>query len=308
VSFGVEKNSSNVRSVGNWAQVCFVGETAMLFDILFPSVLFVIIAASVLAYRRFESSITSLFEEKEFTPRDAVLMVAAMGIMVTAIVLIPDQAIQVVFIAAYSYMLFAFTYIALKKWYVAVLPPVFFVVSYFYFWHPIVFNLFVVAFAILISVYLSGLFSWKAVWIFAILLTIMDVIQVFVTRFMIESATKLIGLGLPVILILQTYPAEATMGLGLGDIFLSGLLAIQTAKKHGEKSGIMVAVWIGIAMAMFEIVALNTGFARFFPATVVVMAGWLAGVGFSRMLGSGAKNANKELGMSHEKKGVAQAS
>jgi hypothetical protein len=277
----------------------------VLFDLLFPSVLFIVIAISVLVHPRLEKSIASLFEEKELSPRDIVLMVAAMGIMVTAIVFIPNQAIQILFIAAYSYMLFTFTYFTLKKWYVAVLPPIFFVVSYFYFWDLIMFDLFVVAFAILISVYLSSLFSWKTVWIFAVLLTIMDIIQVFGTGFMGESATKLIDLKLPVLLILQTYPAEAMMGLGLGDLFLSGLLAIQTAKKHGEKTGIMVAVWISIAMALFEVALINTGFARFFPATVVVMAGWLAGVGFNQLLHSGIKNPNKKLGMLLEKKGVA---
>jgi hypothetical protein len=305
VPLSVEKNSSNVRFINNQDQVCFIGGITVLFDLLFPSVLFVIVAISVLAYRRLEKSISSLFEEKELSPRDIVLMVAAMGIMVTVIIFIPSQAIQIVFIAAYSYMLFTFTYFTLKKWYVAVLPPAFFVVSYVYFWNLIIFNLFVVAFAILISVYLSSLFSWKTVWLFAVLLTIMDVIQVFVTGFMVESATKLINLDLPVLLILQTYPADARMGLGLGDLFLSGLLAIQTAKKHGEKTGIIVAVWIGIAMALFEIAWLNTEFARFFPATVVVMAGWLAGVGFSQLLHSSFKNPNIELSLSSEKKGVA---
>jgi len=108
---------------------------------------------------------------------------------------------------------------------------------------------------------------------------------------MAESAKKMIELKLPVILILPTYPAGTMVGLGLGDLFLAGLLAIQTAKKHGEKAGIMVAAWIGIAMALFEIALFNTGFAEFFPATVVVMAGWLAAVGFSRLLNPSSKNA-----------------
>jgi hypothetical protein len=232
-------------------------------------------------------------------------MVAAMGIMVTIIVFIPSQAIQVVFIVAYSYMLFTFTYFTLKKWYVAILPPAFFVISYLYFWDLILFDLFVVVFAILISVYLSSLFTWKTVWIFAVLLTIMDIIQVFGTGFMVESATKLINLNLPVLLIIPTYPAEATMYLGLGDLFLSGLLAIQTTKKHGEKTGIITAIWISIAMALFEIAWFSTRFAVAFPATIIVIAGWLAGIGFSQLLNSDFKNPNKKLSMLNKKKGVA---
>jgi len=136
-------------------------ENLMQLDIILPIVIFTIATASVILYQRFEKVIASLFEEKKFTTRDAVLMVVSMGVMVTVIVFIPSQALQIIFIAAYSYMLFTFTYLALKKWFFALLPPAAFVVSYFWFWNLFVFNLFVVVFAILITVYLSSLFSWK---------------------------------------------------------------------------------------------------------------------------------------------------
>jgi len=73
------------------------------------------------------------------------------------------------------------------------------------------------------------------------------------------------------------------IGLGLGDIFLAGLLAVQTAVKYDRKAGILVAGWISIAMLIFEIALFNIGFAKFFPATVVVVAGWLMGAASQRL-------------------------
>jgi len=212
------------------------------------------------------------------------LMVISMGLMVTAIVFIPKQAVQIIFITAYSYMMFSFTYIALRKWYVAVLPPIVFILFYYFYWEPLIFNLFVAIFAIIIPVYLGNLFSWKTTWIFAILLTIMDVIQVFGTGFMGKSATKMIELKLPVLLMLPTYPAGRLIGLGLGDIFLAGLLAVQTTLKKGQKAGILTAMTIGIAIFVFEVALFNTMFVNFFPATIVVIAGWIASIGIARLL------------------------
>jgi hypothetical protein len=107
----------------------------------------------------------------------------------------------------------------------------------------------------------------------------MDVIHVFVTGFMKQAAIEAIELELPVMLILPGFPSGTLIGLGLGDLFLAGLLAIQTAKKLGQKAGILVATMNGVAMFIFEAIAFNTGFAEFFPATVVVVAGWLASLG-----------------------------
>jgi hypothetical protein len=256
----------------------------MEFDVLLPTVIFFVIAVSVFLYRRFEKKITLLFEEKKLSTRDILLMVTSMGLMVTAIVFIPSQAIQIAFIAAYSYMMFIFAYLALERWYLAIFPPVAFILFYFFYWDLLVFNLFVVFFAVIITVYLSELFSWRTVWLFAVLLTVMDVIQVFGTGFMGETATKMLELKLPVLLLLPAFPAGGLMGLGLGDIFLAGLLAVQTALRRGQKAGVLTAAAIGIAMFVFEVALLNTMFAEFFPATVVVIAGWFLGLGIARSI------------------------
>jgi len=251
----------------------------LYFDVLLPSVVFIAIIASIFLQRRLEKTIFFLLEEKKLSIRDVAIIVAWMGGAVTAIVFIPSEAIQILFLSAYSYMLFSFTYISMKKWYVAILPPVIFLLSYFFYWNLIVFNLFVLIFSVMITVYISGLFSWRTVWIFAAFLTVMDVIQVFFTGFMGQSVTKMIELKLPVLLMLPTYPSGSTVGLGLGDLFLAGLLSIHISSKRGVKAGVLTALMNGLAMFIFEAALLNTMFARFFPATLVVVAGSIAGFG-----------------------------
>ncbi|MCW4020429.1 MAG: hypothetical protein NWF14_04280 [Candidatus Bathyarchaeota archaeon] len=255
----------------------------MEFDVLLPTVVFFIVVTSIFLYRKIQKPVTSLFEDRKFTARDAALIVASMSIMITATVFIPSQAIQITFIAAYSYMLFSFTYIAVNRWYLAIFPPVAFVLAYFLYWELAVFNLFAVIFSVITIVYVSGFFTWKTVWIFAALLTVMDIVQVFGTGFMGQSAAKMLKLKLPVLLIVPTYPTGMLTGLGLGDIFLAGLLAVQTAVRHEQKTGVLTAFTIGIALFIFEVVFLNTTFADFFPATIVVVAGWIAGLGIARM-------------------------
>lgn len=260
------------------------GYIEMEFDVLLPTVVFLLASMSVLMYRKLVPRITSLLEDRKFSTRDAVLIVVAMGLMVTLMALVPSRAIQIVFLIAYSYMMFSFTYIAVRKWYIAILPPIAFMLFYHFYWGLLILNLFVAAFAIMIPIYLGALFSWKTTWIFASLLTAMDVIQVFGTGFMGELAGKTIELGLPVLLMVPTYPAERLIALGLGDVFLAGLLAVQTALRDGQKAGILAAAIVGVAVFVFEVASFNTGFSRYFPATIVVIAGWIASLGIARLI------------------------
>ena len=254
----------------------------MEFDVLLPALVFSLTTVTVLLYQRFKGRFTSIFGEKKITVRDAVLMVAFMGLMVTAVVFIPKLAVQIIFVAAYSYVMFSFTYVLLKRWYAAAILPIVFILSYTFYWKLWVFNIFVAVFAVMIPLYIGALFSWKTTWVFAAVLTVMDVIQVFGTGFMGESAVKMIELKLPVALLIPTFPAGRMIGLGLGDIFLAGLLAVQTALKENRKAGILTAAAIASALFIFEVALFNVAYFRFFPATVVVIAGWLAGIGVTR--------------------------
>ena len=256
----------------------------MPFDIVLPSIVSLITIAIIWLYVKFEAKMKTIFEEKEFRVRDAVFLVLAMGIMVTIIVFVPQQAIQILFLAAYSFVLFLFTYIAVERWYVALLPPAIFVLLYLFAWNLILLNIFAILFAVFISVYLGGLFSWKTVLVFAALITVMDIIQVFVTGFMGTSAEKLVELKLPILIHVPTFPLEGSIRLGLGDLFLAGLLSIQTAQRYGRRAGGITAVTIGLAFLVFEAIVFSYRFAGYFPATVVVLSGWLLGLGIRRLV------------------------
>ncbi len=260
----------------------------MLFDVVLPTVVSMIAIATVLLYEKFEHKMKSLFEEKEFQIRDAVFLVLGMGIMVTIIVFVPGLAIQILFMVAYSFILFLFTYIASEKWYLALLPPAAFLLLYAFSWSILFLDIFAVVFSIVISIYLGGLFSWTTVLVFAGLITIMDFIQVFGTGFMGQAADKFINLRLPVLIVLPTLPGSgfppSLIGLGLGDIFLTGLLAIQLTVKCGKRAGIISAITTGVAFFLFEIALLNFAFARYFPATLIVILGWLAGYAIVRIV------------------------
>jgi presenilin-like A22 family membrane protease len=253
----------------------------MLFDIVLPSVVSIITIAIVLLYEKFEHKMKSLFEEKEFQIRDAIFLVIGMGVMVTIIAFVPELAIQILFMVAYSFILFLFTYIASEKWYLALLPPAAFLLLYAFSWNLLFLDIFAVVFSLVISIYLGGLFSWVTVLVFAVLITIMDFIQVFGTGFMGQAADKFLNLGLPVLIVVPTFPGKgfplALIGLGLGDIFLTGLLAIQLTLKYGKRAGIISAITTGVAFFFFEIALLNFEFAEYFPATLIVILGWLAG-------------------------------
>jgi presenilin-like A22 family membrane protease len=261
----------------------------MPFDIVLPSVVCIIGLAVVWLYGRYASRIKSLFEEKELRMREVVLLVVTMGMMVTIMVFIPQQAIQILFLAAYSFVLFLFTFIATEKLYFAVLPPVLFLALYLSgLWNIFFLDVFAIIFAVAISVYLGGLFSWTTVLAFAALISVMDVVQVFGTGFMGQAAAKFLDLRLPVFIQLPIFPFRFQEGggyflLGLGDLFLAGLLAIQVVQKYGRRAGIIAAASIGFAFFVFEVAVFHLEYAAAFPATLVVVGGWLLGLGIHRI-------------------------
>jgi len=190
-------------------------------------------------------------------------------------------------------------------WYVAVQPPAIFVLLFVFLnfihntgtaavWFPIVMDVFGLTFAVLIILYLSSLFNWKTVGLFAVLLTAMDIILVF-SGPMVAAANTFTGLGLPVLVYLPNIPlfkapagylsiyGFAPVGLGLGDFFFGGVLAVQTFNKFGKKVAFEAAIAITVAFALWEAsfsVVLPwlssilghqlTGF----PGTLMILSGW----------------------------------
>jgi hypothetical protein len=180
------------------------------------------------------------------------------------------------------------------RWYIAAQPPALFILLFIFFtvlyggtlnvWYPGLLDVFAFTFAILIILYLSSMFNWKTVGIFAVLLTILDIILVF-SGPMVAAAKTFTGLGLPVLVYLPNIPlafteagAIALRGLGLGDFFFAGILAVQTFKKFGKRTGIISAIAMALAFGIWE-AFLPEIFAFFdiegFPATVCIITGWI---------------------------------
>jgi hypothetical protein len=219
-------------------------------------------------------------------------------------------------LAFYCLAIFAFSSIiidakkaaAQERWYVAVQPPALFVLLFVFFnvvygggtlvWYPVLLDVFALTFAVLIILYLGSLFTWKTVLIFAILLTIVDIILVIGTGTMVDAAQQFTGLGLPVLVYIPKIPlipiptgspsigffGYIPSGLGLGDFFFAGILALQTLKKFDKKTALLSIVAMSISFAIWlafinEITtALEPLIGREllgFPGTLMIITGWI---------------------------------
>ena len=180
------------------------------------------------------------------------------------------------------------------RWYIAAQPPALFLLLFIFFtvlyggtlnvWYPGLLDVFAFTFAILIILYLSSMFNWKTVGIFAVLLTVLDVVLVF-SGPMVAAAKTFTGLGLPVLVYLPNVPLVFTdagaiglRGLGLGDFFFAGILAVQTFKRFGKRTGIIAAIAMALAFGIWE--AFLPEITAFFdiggfPATVCIITGWI---------------------------------
>ncbi len=196
---------------------------------------------------------------------------------------------------------------AKERWHVAVQPPALFVLLFVFFnvvydgalvWYPVLLDVFALTFAVLIILYLGSLFTWKTALVFAVLLTVVDIILVLVTGTMVTAAQQFTGLGLPVLVYLPKIPlipipsgSQSTgffgfipSGLGLGDFFFAGILALQTSKKFDKKTAILsivaMSISFGIWLAFIDEItsALEPLIGHEllgFPGTLMIITGWV---------------------------------
>ncbi|MBS7647639.1 MAG: hypothetical protein QXD34_01975 [Candidatus Bathyarchaeia archaeon] len=171
------------------------------------------------------------------------------------------------------------------RWYLATMPPVLFLALYVFFnmtpiWFPYLLSMFGLIFAVLITLYIGSLFTWKSTLVFAGLLTFVDIVLVLVTRTMVSAATHVSGLRLPMLVVLPTLPqitingSTLFMSLGLGDLFFAGLLAVQMYKKFGRTIAFLSAAAMSFSFLIFEAFILNFRI-RAFPGTLMIICGWL---------------------------------
>jgi len=360
-------------------------------DIAMPLALFAVSIAALLLNERTEGKLKTTFEERELRTRDVVMLVVMIVVAVSVIgyvsMLDPGQIFQniilIVFIFAYSMLLFIFSYLfsgmnrrraqlfslgfaiasllagtfgllepfadslafyralafyglatfalasiiidakktdAKERWYVAVQPPALFVLLFVFFnvvydgapvWAPVLLDVFALTFAVLIILYLGSLFTWKPTLVFAVLLTVVDIILVLVTGTMVAAAQQFTGLGLPVLVHLPNVPLVFSLegevlfrGLGLGDFFFAGILALQTFKKFDKKTAYATVAAMTISFAIFEsflpeilnlLEPLLQREIGGFPGTLMIIIGWVPVVAWKMLSERRQKQRDREI-------------
>lgn len=255
-------------------------------DFTMPSVLFVITIVSMFLAGKVEPKLKSVVE-KEFRVQDAVWFVGLMSVMIYLIVFVRQVTLilMALFLFAYSMLLFTFAYLfSNNRWYIGILPPAVFILLYVFvretsFWTFYLVNIYGLLFAVLITLYLVGLFTWKATAVFGVLITAMDIVLVLVTGTMIEAAEAARSLSLPVMVSLPLIPLIVTgngllmLSLGLGDFFFAGLLGTQTSKRYGKRFAILTVIGMTLSFFIFEVLLVNY-LRRAFPGTLMIICGW----------------------------------
>ncbi|MCX8150655.1 MAG: hypothetical protein N3D85_04050 [Candidatus Bathyarchaeota archaeon] len=339
----------------------------MYFDVLMPTILFVVTVVAMFLSKRTETKLKATMEEREFKSRDTALMVGLITFALFIVIFVPSMTILAIFLFSYCSLLFtvsyafsdmkkkrlilycsffivvsviaiitiffvfshnsnlsmigtlAFTSLALcsflalmyalrstedkYKWYLAVLSPALFLLLFFFFngtvlWFPFLLDVYGITFALLIVMYLSSLFNWKTVFMFASLITILDIILVWVTGTMVQAANTVSALGLPVLVAFPTIPLISVdnsiliLRLGLGDFFFAGILATQTLKKFGKKTALISILTMSISFGIFELMLLNPSAFDALPATLPIILGWLPVAVIAMFL---AKNRNLQI-------------
>jgi hypothetical protein len=258
------------------------------FDLTMPLALLAVTFASMFLNPKIEKKLKGVFEETEFRVRDAVLLVGVMVVMITLIVAVRQLStvLTVLFLFAYSLLLYTFSYlVSNKRWYIGIIAPAVFILLYVFLrdsfiWTYYLSNVYGLVFAILITLYLAGLFNWKTTAVFGVLITAMDIVLVLVTKTMVQAASAAASLSLPVLVSLPLVPLITTgtglliLSLGLGDFFFAGLLAIQTYKKYGKRLAIASVVGMTISFSIFEALILTYNIGAF-PGTLMIICGWV---------------------------------
>lgn len=260
-----------------------------LVDVAMPLALLCVTLASMFLNQRAESKLKVTLEDKELGTRDVVTLVGLMIVMISSVVFFRGLVapLMVLFLFSYSMLLFIFTYLFTRRhWYIAAVPPAVFILLYLFLrdtsiWSNYLISIYGVVFAILVTLYVGSLFSWKPTLIFAALLTTVDVILVLVTGTMVQAAnTTFRTLSLPVMVAVPVVPligivgGLVTMALGIGDFFFAGLLAIQTFKKFGRNTAVISVFAMVASFFVFETLLL-TFWRTGFPGTLMIICGWL---------------------------------
>jgi len=83
----------------------------MYFDVAMPLTLFLVTMVAMFLEEKVEGKLKGVLEDRKFNVRDALLLIAAMSVTVSLVVFIPQMAVMIIFLFAYSMLLLIFTYL-----------------------------------------------------------------------------------------------------------------------------------------------------------------------------------------------------
>lgn len=255
-----------------------------MLDISLPFVLAAVSLGAFVIYPAYEKKVTSLYGREKITSKGSVAIVAMIAISVAVLAYAPSLAIKFFMTAILSILLYAFTYILTGRKRLSTLPAIAFLTLFFAFWNVWISNFFAAFIVVVLASALAALLTWRATLLFTSLLLLLDAFHVFVTEMMSTTAVKMIQLRLPTLIAVPTFPTQGWIFLGLGDLILASLLAIQTAKKFSRSYGIVAIAAMASGFLISENVIFNMGF-QFFPATTMVAVGWLAVLMYLKLKG-----------------------
>ncbi len=142
-------------------------------------------------------------------------------------------------------------------------------ILYFNYWNTYTYNLIAVLLAISLILLISNIISWGVLKLFFVLIMIMDITLVFITRDMVAFGNKILFLQIP---ILVHIPFGEGISIGLGDIFITGLLCLEfTKEKEYSDNRSFRFVWI-ITILFFIILYFVKAYLphQMYPATIFI--------------------------------------
>ncbi len=260
----------------------------MQIDLILPTVSLIFLNVVLWTYPHVEHRMKRFMEAGEFSVKDALGLALVMAIAVAILAISPSALLLVLSMVGIGFVLNLTSLIVTgNRWLSIILPSIFYL-CFFFFWNIKLLNLFAIILAFGTSLILASTFSWRSSLAFVAILTLIDVIHVFGTKMMVEVGQKGIQLGLPIMLLLPTYPAKGYLGFGLGDLFVASLITVRNWERFGGRAGLLTSIHIALFLGLMIPIVERFGA---LPATVFISAGWVTSYLQMRILSDKSKNS-----------------
>ena len=215
--------------------------------------------------------------DMKFNLKHIALIAFGMPIVLWLVINITTEYIVYFYVFGMAYVLGTCIFLITGKWYNALLGLVY-PLLYFYYWNIYFFNIIAILIASFAILFMLQIMTWKIVKYFTVLFVILDIIMVLYTKMMTVAATKILDNNIPAMIMLPANDVTTTgIALGLGDIFLTGLLCatfireVNMSDALGIKFSWMTAIMIGTILFASILIFPTTPL----PATVHVIIGFI---------------------------------